>query len=151
MSDHPALAWLGLALVLAAIEAATVDLLFLMLAGGALAGAGLAALGLPFAVQVVGAVVVGLLLVAFVRPVVRRRVQVTGHLTGTAALVGREARVLETVSDATGRVRLGGEVWSARVQDPSGSVVLPPGTRVHVVAIEGATAVVAADPELEKP
>ena len=57
-SDNSWLSWLGLALVLGAVEAASVDFVFSMLAGGALAGAVAAALGAPFSVQVVASVVV---------------------------------------------------------------------------------------------
>jgi membrane protein implicated in regulation of membrane protease activity len=143
LTEHAALAWLALALVLAAVEVATVDFFFLMLVGGALLAALAAAVGLPFAVQVVVGVAVALVLLAVVRPAVVRRVRVgSATLTGAAALVGRDARVLETVTDVGGRVRLGGEVWSARVKDPSGSVTILPGQSVRVLAIEGATAVV---------
>ena len=142
-TEHPALGWLALALVLAAVEVATVDFVFLMLVGGALLGALAAALGFPFAVQVVTAAAAAVLLLGLVRPAVVRRVRVgSPSLTGTAALVGREARVLETVTDIGGRVRLGGEVWSARVKDPTGSLSILPGRSVRVLAIEGATAVV---------
>ena len=39
--------WAGAALALAAVEVVSTDLVFLMLAGGALAGSGAAALGVP--------------------------------------------------------------------------------------------------------
>ena len=163
LTDHPALAWLALALVLAAVEVATVDFVFLMLVGGALVAAVAAALGLPFPGQVLVAVAVTLVLLFLVRPALVRRVRVgSPTLTGTAALVGREARVVETVSDVGGRIRLAGEVWSART--PSGgtsagrnpaeleTALLLPGRTVRVLAIEGATAVVtAAGPEPEIP
>jgi membrane protein implicated in regulation of membrane protease activity len=157
LTDHLAPAWLALALLLAAIEVATVDFFFLMLVGGALLGCLAAALGLPFPLQVVVAVAVSLVLLVAVRPAVVRRVRVgTRTLTGTAALVGREARVLETVTESGGRIRLGGEVWSARADDGwlylAGPVALLPGRTVRVLAIEGATAVVeAAGPEPEIP
>jgi membrane protein implicated in regulation of membrane protease activity len=142
-TEHPELSWLALALVLAAVEVATVDFFFLMLVGGAVLGALAAALGFPFAVQVVVAAAASVLLLGLVRPAVVRRVRVgSPSLTGTAALVGREARVLETVTDVGGRVRLAGEVWSARVKDPTGSMSVLPGQSVRVLAIEGATAVV---------
>ena len=156
LTEHPALGWLALTLVLAGLEVATVDFFFLMLVGGALLGALAAVVGLPVAVQVVVAVAGSLVLLGAVRPAVVRRVRSgPGTLTGTAALVGREARVLETVTEAGGRIRLGGEVWSART--PSGTSALPrrpalPGQTVRVLAIEGATAVVAAaGPEPENP
>jgi membrane protein implicated in regulation of membrane protease activity len=162
LTDQPALGWIALALVLAAVEVATVDFVFLMLVGGTLVGALAAALGAPFTLQVLLAVAAALVLLVAVRPAVVRRVRVgSPTLTGTAALVGREARVVETVTDAGGRIRLGGEVWSARTPpgtgpvahpDGAGAAALLPGRTVRVLAIEGATAVVtAAGPEPEIP
>lgn len=58
ITEHPALAWLALALALAAFEVASIDFVFLMFVVGALAGALAAALGAPFVLQVVVAVVV---------------------------------------------------------------------------------------------
>ncbi len=147
LTDSPWLAWLGVALILAAVEAATVDFVFIMLAGGALAGAAVAALGGGLAVQVIVAVAVAALLLAVVRPIVRRHF-VEGeidHGIGAASLVGREARVLTTVTDASGRVKLAGETWSARLAAGATSTV-GPGEEVRVIAIHGATAIVAPVP-----
>ena len=60
--------------------------------------------------------------------------------TGTAALDGARALVLQRVDENGGRVRIGGEEWSARAY--MADQVLEPGTRVEVVKIEGATALV---------
>ena len=79
--------------------------------------------------------------VAFLRPIARRHVRMPAALrTGTAALEGTKAVVLQRVDASGGRVRIGGEEWSARayMEDQ----VLEPGTRVEVVKIEGATALV---------
>jgi membrane protein implicated in regulation of membrane protease activity len=141
-SENAWLAWLGLALVLGAVEAVSVDFVFLMLAGGALAGSVAAAFAAPFAVQVVSAVVVAAALLLTVRPVVQRHFLVPeGHgQIGAPAQVGRSALVLQTVTEHDGRVKLGGETWSARTA-PDTAVCLP-GQEVRVVAIEGATAIV---------
>jgi membrane protein implicated in regulation of membrane protease activity len=145
LTDHPALAWAALALVLGAVEVATLDFFFVMLAVGALAGAAAAGLGAPFAVQVVVFVVVALLLLAVLRPALVRRLRTEpGMLTGSAALVGREARVLETVTETGGRIKLHGEVWSDRTPGRELPDSILPGQPVRVIAIEGATAVVAA-------
>jgi membrane protein implicated in regulation of membrane protease activity len=78
---------------------------------------------------------------AFVRPVARRHLRTPPHLrTGTAALVGARAVVLERVDLDDGKVKIGGEVWSARSYDEDR--VIEPGTRVDVMKIEGATALV---------
>jgi membrane protein implicated in regulation of membrane protease activity len=149
ITEHPALAWLALALALAAFEVASIDFVFLMFVGGALAGALAGAVGAPFVLQVIVAVAVSTLLLTTVRPVVVRRLH-GGEptLTGAAALVGTSAEVVETVTEAGGRVKIRGEVWSARSTSGSGSsVALMPGESVRVVSIDGATAVVtAADP-----
>ena len=145
LTDNPWVAWVGIALILAAIEAATVDFVFLMLAGGALAAGLAAAMGGNLAVQVIVAVLVAGLLVFVVRPIIKRKFTEGehDHHIGAASLVGREARVLQTVTDTDGRIKLAGETWSARVAE--GSAPLRPGDDVRVIAIHGATAIVAAD------
>jgi membrane protein implicated in regulation of membrane protease activity len=141
-SDNSWLAWLALALVLGAVEVASVDFVFSMLAGGALAGALMAAIGVPFPVQVVVAVVVAAALLSVVRPLAKRYFTVPeGHGgIGSRAQVGRSAIVLETVTEHDGRVKLGGETWSART--PPGTATYLPGQEVRVASIEGATAIV---------
>lgn len=146
LTDNIWLAWLGIAIVLAAIEAATVDFVFLMFAGGALAGGVASALGASFPVQVVVAVVVAVLLLFVIRPLLKRQFMdtETDHHIGASALVGREARVLQAVTDTDGRIKLAGETWSARLA--SGSTPVGPGEEVRVIAIHGATAIVAPAP-----
>ena len=148
-ADNWWVVWLGLALVLAAIEAATVDFVFIMLAGGALAGAAAAGLGAPVPLQVIIAVASAFALLFVVRPVVKRRFMdtETDHGIGAAGLIGRDAWVLETITETDGRVKLAGEVWSARVAQGAG--VLQPVSQVRVVEIRGATVHVAPVPQLE--
>ncbi len=75
------------------------------------------------------------------RPVVRRHMKLPSQLrTGTAALVGKTATVVERVDADGGCVKLDGEVWSARTY--LDDEVLEPGARVHVMEIRGATALV---------
>jgi membrane protein implicated in regulation of membrane protease activity len=145
VGDSPWLAWLGVALVLGAIEAATVDFVFAMLAGGALGGSVAAALGAPFPVQVVVALVVAVALLLGVRPWLKNKFNTgAGDSIGAAGLVGRTAWVLQTVTPNDGRVKLGGETWSARVAQ--GATECTPGQEVRVVSINGATAIVSGDP-----
>lgn len=143
LSGNVWLFWLAVALVLAAIEAATVDFVFIMFAGGALAAAVASALGASFPVQVVVAVGVAVLLLFLVRPLIKRQFldgQVD-HQIGTSALVGREARVLQSVTDSDGRIKLAGETWSARLA-AGVTTTVGPGEEVRVIAIHGATAIV---------
>ena len=60
--------------------------------------------------------------------------------TGTAALIGERGLVLEPVDGENGRIKLKGEVWSARAYDPSASIEA--GRHVEIVQIDGATAIV---------
>jgi membrane protein implicated in regulation of membrane protease activity len=76
------------------------------------------------------------------RPIARRHMRTPAQLrTGTAALVGARAVVLDRVDGDGGTVKLAGEVWSARSYDEDHA--FEPGTRVEVLKIDGATALVA--------
>jgi membrane protein implicated in regulation of membrane protease activity len=133
--------WLIVAAVLGSAELMTATFDLLLLAIAALAAAGIGALGLGIGFQVVAFAITAVAMVTLVRPVARRHL--TGHpglRTGVAALVGREAVVLAPCDRDAGRVRIGGEEWSARSYDPD--LHIPAGTRVDVFAIEGATALV---------
>ncbi|MEU5882152.1 NfeD family protein [Spirillospora sp. NPDC047279] len=139
--DHAWLIWLAAAAVLGVLEVLTVTIDLGLLAAAALAGAGAAGLGLGTLGQFVTFAVVGAAGLLLVRPYARRRLDRVPPLrTGTAALVGREAVALVDVDRGHGLVRLGGEDWTARPYDPA--MTIAAGTRVEVLAIEGATALV---------
>jgi membrane protein implicated in regulation of membrane protease activity len=145
LRDTQWLLWLAAALTAALIEIVSLDFFFIMVAGGALTAAIAAALGAPVPLQVIIFAVSsgGLLMVG--RPRLKRWAQRTPSVTmNAAALVGREARVLETVTDRAGQVKLHGEVWTARAAP--GFAQLEVGSDVLVVRIDGATAVVAPEP-----
>lgn len=135
--------WVGGALLLGILEMVSLDLVLIMFAGGALAGGAAAALGAPLVVQLVVAAVTAVVLLLLLRPWLLRHLRSRVDLpeTNAAALVGRPAVVVADVDGITGRVKLAGEVWSARTADGG---VLPAGAPVLVVRIDGATAVVAA-------
>ncbi|MFD7020744.1 NfeD family protein [Streptomyces sp. NPDC059161] len=128
-------AGLGIPLVL------TVMPEFGMLAVGAVAAAIGAALGLGLVAQVLVFVAVSVALIAVVRPIAARHRRQSPQLaTGVEALKGRQAVVLERVDARGGRIKLAGEVWSARTLDEN--EVYEPGRQVDVVEIDGATAIV---------
>ncbi len=136
------LIWLIFALGLASAEALTGDMFLLMLGGGALAAAASSWL-LDWPVWADGAVflVVSVLLLTVVRPGLRRRLTpAVGALTGVQALEGKSALVLDRVARDEGRVKLDGQVWTARPLNDGD--VYQPGEQVTVVHIDGATAVV---------
>ncbi len=138
----PWLAWLIAALVLGVLELLSGGTLVLvMLAGGALAGSLTAAVTdnafLPWLVFSV--VSVGLLVA--VRPVATRHTRQPPALrSGVDRLVGHPAEVLVPVDGHDGRIKLHGEIWSARAFD--GETTFGPGETVHVLQIDGATALV---------
>ncbi len=100
-----------------------------------LAGGGLAASWIVFILASLGSL-------AVLRPIARRHLRTPPRIrTGTAALVGGPATVVERVDANGGCVKIGGEVWTARAYDEDDS--FEPGTRVEVMKIDGATALVA--------
>jgi membrane protein implicated in regulation of membrane protease activity len=113
-----------------------------MLAVGAVAAAVAAGIfGGDAVVQVVAFVVVSTALIAVVRPIANRhRSQRPQLATGIDALKGKQAVVLERVDASGGRIKLAGEVWSARSLDTDRAYEV--GQEVDVVDIEGATAIV---------
>lgn len=133
--------WALIALVLVIVEILSLTLFFGMLAFGAVAAAIAAMAGSSSGVQVLVFAVVSLGMILVVRPVARRHLhQAPEHRTGVDALVGTRAVVVEQVDGHGGRVKLAGEIWSARSYD--GESVLEPGRSVDVIKIEGATALV---------
>jgi membrane protein implicated in regulation of membrane protease activity len=133
--------WLIIAAVLGAVEIVTVTLAFGLVAVGALAAAVAGAAGAPLAAQFCAFAVVSAVGLGVARPLAMRHVRQPPLLrSGTAALVGRSATVTEEVSADGGRVRIGADVWTARPYDET--LVIPAGTRVDVLHIEGATALV---------
>jgi membrane protein implicated in regulation of membrane protease activity len=138
------LIWL-IAGVLAGVgEIATTGFFLAPFAVGAFAAMLAALLGAGDTIQLVTFAVLTLACFALVRPIARRHMYTPPQIrTGAAALVGRSAIVLERIAndEATGSVRLEGEVWTARAYDDD--LVLEPGQRVQVVEIRGATALVA--------
>jgi membrane protein implicated in regulation of membrane protease activity len=136
------LAWVIAALLLAVGEILTPGLFFLgPVAIAAVAGAIVAAIGAAVWLQVVVFGAASLLSLAFLRPLARAHLTMPAALrTGAAALEGASATVLERVDGQGGRVRLGGEIWSARAYVPD--QVFEAGMQVEVAKIEGATALV---------
>ena len=136
------IAWVIAAVLLAIGEVLTPGLFFLgpvALAAGAAAVT--AALGAAVWLQVVVFAAASLASLAFLRPLARRHLTMPAALrTGSAALEGARATVLQRVDGDGGRVRIGGEVWSARAYVPD--QVFEPGAKVEVAKIEGATALV---------
>ncbi len=134
--------WVIAGAALAIAEIFTGTFVLLMFAAGTLAAAGAAGLGAPYAVQGIVFAVVSLLALAGVRPSITRHLhRAAEHADmGLDAIEGSEGLVLERVDSDRGLVKIGGEMWSARSYDAT--QVFEPGTRVRVIEVKGATALV---------
>ena len=134
--------WLIVAAVLGVAELLTTTLALGLIAVAAVVAAVVGAFHLSFALQLVAFAVAAGAGLVFVRPIALRHLKQPPQLrTGTAALVGRTAVVLEEVTDHSGRIRIEGEEWSSRTYVDD-SPAIPVGAKVDVMQIKGATALV---------
>jgi membrane protein implicated in regulation of membrane protease activity len=135
------LVWTIVAAVCAGAEALTLTLVLGFVSVAAILALVVAVIGGPVPVQLVAFIAGSIGLVGAARPIAKSHLQTPAALrSGTDALVGKSALVLETVDAHHGQVKIGGEIWTARayVEDQ----VLEAGTSVDVVKIQGATALV---------
>ena len=142
LGDHLAAAWLVLAVALGVAELVSLDLVLIMVAVGAIVGALAAVASFPVILQVLLAAGSSAAMLALVRPnLVKKLHQGPDLVTGTGKLVGQQGVVTEELSiHHPGRVKVGGEIWSACPYDES--LTIAPGATVEVFAIRGATAYV---------
>jgi membrane protein implicated in regulation of membrane protease activity len=134
--------WLIVAAVLGVAELLTTTLALGLIAVAAVVAAVVGAFDLSFALQLAAFAIAAGAGLVFVRPIALRHLKQPPALrTGTAALVGRTAVVLEEVTDHGGRIRIDGEEWSSRAYVDD-SPAIPVGAKVDVMQIKGATALV---------
>jgi membrane protein implicated in regulation of membrane protease activity len=134
--------WFIAAGALAAGEIATMGFFLGPIAVAALLAAVVALAGGGVALQLAVFAAASIASLGVLRPIATRHLHMPARLrTGTAALVGSKALVLERVDVNSGSVKIGGEVWTARAYDED--AVMEPGLRVDVMKIDGATALVA--------
>jgi membrane protein implicated in regulation of membrane protease activity len=133
--------WVVLAVVLGVAEIFTLTAALGLLGGAALITSLFAVIGLPLPAQLLVFTVASAAGIVLVRPVARRHMlRPQLERFGVDALVGRPARVLQEVTGHGGRIRIGGEEWTAHAYDES--LVIPAGAIVNVMEIRGAIAVV---------
>lgn len=133
--------WVVAAVAFAAVEAITTTLFVIPFSVGALGAMVVAAAGGPIVLQLAVFLAASGAAFTVVRPIAKRHRTAPPKIrSGTAALIGQQAVVIDEVTADGGSIKLAGEVWSARpyVEDD----VLAAGARVHVVQIKGATALV---------
>jgi len=133
--------WMIAAGVLAAGEIFSLSFFLGPIAIAAVLAAFASLLGAGTAVQIIVFTVASAASLVVLRPIARRHLHTPAQIrTGTAALVGERAVVVERVDGNGGLVKLGGELWTARSYDEDEE--MEPGARVDVMKIEGATALV---------
>jgi membrane protein implicated in regulation of membrane protease activity len=139
----PWVLWLIAAVLLAIGEIATMGFFMAPFAAGALLAALTSAAGAGTAINLIVFLLVSVIALGALRPLARSHKRTPAlSRTGTAALVGQHAMVLERIAndEGVGCVRLDGEVWTARAYDED--EVIEQGKRVQVIEIRGATALV---------
>jgi membrane protein implicated in regulation of membrane protease activity len=133
--------WMILAVLLGVAEVFTLTAVLGLLGAAALITSGVAAVGLPPTVQLLVFAAVSAAGVLLVRPIAQRHaLSPRPQRFGVDALIGRPGYALTEVTTRAGTVRIGGEEWTARSYDQA--VVIPAGTAVSVMQIDGATAIV---------
>jgi membrane protein implicated in regulation of membrane protease activity len=135
--------WVIAACVFGVGEMLTTGFFLAPFAVGAVLAAIVDVVGAAEVASLVVFVIVSLLTLMVVRPIAKSHTRVPPQIrTGTAALVGQPAIVLERIAnhEGAGCVKIDGEVWTARAFDED--QVIEAGSRVEVVQIKGATALV---------
>ena len=131
-----AIVWLLLLVVFLAAEAATVSMVSLWFAVSALVALLVALLGGPGWLQGTLFLVISAVLLALLRPLVKRYVTPRITATNVDSVIGSTGLVTTAIDNvsAAGQVKLGAMEWTAR--STSGQLI-PVGTRVRVDKIEG--------------
>lgn len=135
--------WLAFTVVFLLLEAATVTMVSLWFAGGSLAAMAVALLGGSSGLQIGTALVVSALLLACLRPIVKKHFTPRLTRTNVDAIVGSQGYVTADIDNmaATGKVKLGAMEWTAR---STAGTPISAGTLVKVDRIEGVKAFVTA-------
>ena len=130
------LIWLGLMLLFLGIESGTVTLVCIWFAGGALAALITSLFTDLLWVQAVVFLAVSCLLLASLRPLVRKFIKPKIVKTNVDSVIGTEGRVTQAIDNvaATGQVKLGAMYWTARSANGEN---IPEGALVRVERIEG--------------
>ncbi|MDJ0336814.1 NfeD family protein [Cryobacterium sp. PH31-O1] len=150
LTDYLWILWLVFIFVAITIELLSLEFTFLMISIGSLGGLAANLLGLDWWLQIVVAAGLSVLLLLTIRPFLLRALRKGGDpaLSNIDALIGMTGRVVSTVTETGGLVKLAnGETWTARLLTSGGDNIgfrssVEPGQPVTVHLIEGSTAVV---------
>ncbi|MGN1084710.1 MAG: NfeD family protein [Lachnospiraceae bacterium] len=137
----PEIVWLILLAVCLLIEVATLGLVTIWFAGGALVTFFVALLTDSLLIQVIVFLAVSLLLLFFTRPIVAKYYNSKRTRTNVEGIVGEQCKVTEAIDNfnETGTVFLNGLEWTARSKNGS---LIAAGARVKVCAVDGVKVIV---------
>ena len=135
-TDMATVIWIAAMVVFGIVEAATAGLTSIWFVLGSAAGLIAAICGGAVWLQVTLFFVVSIAALLATRPLVRKMMAKSIVPTNADAVLGKEARVTETIDNnaPTGAVYVEGKTWSARSE--SGEV-LPEGAMVRIARMEG--------------
>ena len=131
-----AILWLLLMVVFLIAEAATVTLVSLWFAAGALAAMAVSLLGGALWLQITAFLAVSAVLLTALRPLTRKYFTPKLKATNVDAVIGSTGLVTAAIDNvsAAGQVKLGAMVWTARSTD---GAPIPEGTLIRADRIEG--------------
>lgn len=140
MDNMMAIIWLVLTIGFVILEAATVQLLCVWFAAGALAAMLVGLLGGALWLQILVFFTVSIVLFATLWPMARKHLKARTVATNADALVGRVCKVTQSIDPLEGgRVKVGDVTWSARCE---GGEPIPAGSQVKILKIQGAKVIV---------
>lgn len=136
------LAWLILVIIFGIIEASSAALVSIWFMGGAVIAMMLSLVGVPVWLQITVFIVTSTLLLIFTKPLVKKWLDSAKVKTNTDALIGKQARVVETIDNlrSTGAVYIDGKTWTAR--NTVDDIVIDVDKMVEVIKIEGVKLIV---------
>lgn len=139
---NPAIIWLGLMIILLAIEIPTLGLTTIWFAGGALAAFISTFFGASVGTQRTIFIVLSLLLLVITRPIAIRYMRQGHEKTNAESLIGRPAIATKEINNLaqSGEVVIADVSWTARSKDDAR--VIPEGSKVKICAIEGVKLIV---------
>lgn len=134
--------WVALLAVFVVIEAATAQLLTIWFAIGSFAALVSSFFTDSIVAQIIVFIIVSAISLAVTRPVVKKITKAKKQPTNADMYIGKQAVVTEDINnlEATGLVKVGGSVWTARSE--SEGCTIPAGEHVTVVKIEGVKLIV---------
>ncbi|NCB75197.1 MAG: NfeD family protein [Clostridia bacterium] len=133
--------WIGVAVLFAIIEAATMGLTTIWFSAGGVVACIASILGAPVSVQIIVFIVSSILLLYFTKPLAEKKLKIGSEKTNVEALAGQIGIVTEDITPhSTGQVKINGQIWTA-IADRQ-EVTIFQETEVKILRVEGVKLIV---------